>query len=126
MIQIGDLTIWVPADENIATRLRYPKNPEDFQQLITMLTSTPEILPIDRRQRNQHLLELLKDGRAESLCRALRDMSAIRKQRTWGDYDRDLMKRIQKAFISEWSFVLSVNPHDAEVELQKMLAENAQ
>lgn len=126
MIQIGDLTIWVPADENIGTRLRYPKKRDDFQKLFAMLNSTPEALPIDRRQRNQFLLDLLKDGSAESLCRALRDMSAIRKQRTWGDYDRDLMKRIQKTFISEWSFVLAINPHDAEAELLKILAQNAQ
>lgn len=126
MIQIGDLTIWVPADENIGSRLRYPQSPEDFQKLFAMLNSTPEALPIDRRQRNQFLLDLLKDGSAESLCRALRDMSAIRKQRTWGDYDRDLMKRIQKIFLSEWCFVLSTNPHDAEAELQRILAQNAQ
>lgn len=126
MVQIGDLTIWVPADENINTRLRSPKSRDDFEKLFATLNSDPEALPTDRRQRNQFLLELLKDGSAESLCRVLRDLSAIRKQRTWGDYDRDLMKRIQKTLISEWSFVLSVNPHDAEAELQKILAHNAQ
>ena len=126
MVQIGDLTVWVPADENINTRLRAPKSRDDFQKLFSLLNSTPEALPIDRRQRNQFLLEVLKDGSAESLCRVLRDLSAIRKQRTWGDYDRDIMKRIQKTLISEWSYVLSVSPHDAESELTKMLAQNAQ
>lgn len=123
-IQIGGLTIWVPADENLSNRLRSPATRSDFQSLFTTLTSPPENLPTDRRQRNQYLLELLKDGRAESLCRVIRDMSALRKHRTWNEYDRDLMRRIQKSLIGEWSFVFSINPQDAENELQKLLSQN--
>lgn len=125
MVQISDLTIWVPADENLGKRLRSPTSRSEFHTLLDTLASPPETLPTDRRQRNQHLLELLKDGKAETLCRVIRDLSALRKHRTWSEYDRDLMRRIQKTLIGEWSFIFSITPQDAEIELQKLLSKHA-
>ncbi len=124
MVQIGDLTIWVPSDENLGKRLRSPVSKSDFQTLFATLSSSPENLPTDRRQRSQHLSEMIKDGSADSLCRAIRDLSALRKQRTWSEYDRDMMRRIQKILIGEWSFVFSINSLDAESGLQKLLTQN--
>ena len=94
-VQIADLTIWIPADENLSKRLRKPTSRSDFDQLIKMLTKPPETLPVDRRQRSQYLIELLKDGTAETLFKVIRDLSAIRKQRTWSEYDRDILRRAQ-------------------------------
>jgi RNA polymerase-interacting CarD/CdnL/TRCF family regulator len=123
-VQIGDLTIWVPTDDNLGKRLRKPASQSDFSHLLTMLKNPPETLPIDRRQRNQYLIELLKDGSAETLCKVIRDLTAIRKERTWSEYDKEIMRRVQKSLIGEWSFIFSINPHDAEDELQKLLAQN--
>ncbi|MFN8398671.1 MAG: CarD family transcriptional regulator [Anaerolineales bacterium] len=123
-VQIGDLTIWVPSDENLGKRLRKPASQSDFSTLLKMLTNPPEALPIDRRQRSQYLIELLKDGTAETLCKVIRDLSAIRKQRTWSEYDRDILRRVQKSLVGEWSFIFSINPQDAENELQKLLAKH--
>lgn len=125
MVQIGDLTIWVPANENLGKRLRMPVSQSEFQTLLDTLASPPESLPIDRRQPSQHLLEQLKDGSIENQCKAIRDLSAIRKHRTWSEYDRDLMRRIQKTFIAEWCHIFSIPPQDAEFELQKLLSKNA-
>ncbi|HND47417.1 MAG TPA: CarD family transcriptional regulator [Anaerolineales bacterium] len=123
-VQIGDLTIWVPTDEHLGKRLRKPASQSDFSNLLNMLTNPPETLPSDRRHRNQYLIELLKDGTAETLCKVIRDLSAIRKHRTWSEYDRDILRRVQKSLIGEWSFIFSINPHDAENELQKLLAKH--
>lgn len=124
MVQIGDLTIWVPADENLEKRLRLPAKQSDFRKLFDTLTSPPEDLPTDRRQRNQYLLDRLKDGTADSLCKVIRDLSAIRKLRTWGDYDRDLLRRTQRTLVGEWSFIFSIPPLDAEAELSKLLSKH--
>jgi hypothetical protein len=32
------------------------------------------------------------------------------------------MNRVQKTLIGEWSFIFSINPLDAEVELQRLLS----
>lgn len=125
MVQAADLTIWVPADENLHKRLRKPVNAAGFQTLFAMLASPPEELPADRRQRNQYLLDLLRDGSAESACKVIRDLTAHRKHRSWGEYDSEMIRRVKKTLIGEWSFIFSINPHEAEAELQKLLAQHA-
>jgi RNA polymerase-interacting CarD/CdnL/TRCF family regulator len=122
MVQIEDLTIWVPLDENLDKRLRSPVSQAGFKTLLGTLTSAPEELPVDRRQRSQYLLDVLKEGSAESVCRVLRDLTAHRKHRSWSENDGELMRRIKKTFIGEWSFTFSIPPLDAEAELQKILS----
>ena len=122
MIQLKDLTIWVPADENLNSRLRFPASAEEFKKFLAILSGSAEKLLDDRRQRNLQLLEILKDGSVESMCKVLRDLAAHRHHRTWNEYDSALMNRVQKALIVEWSFSLSVSPLDAEIELQKLLS----
>jgi RNA polymerase-interacting CarD/CdnL/TRCF family regulator len=125
MIKLADLTIWVPADENQNNRLRHPASEAEFRDLLSTLTGPADPLPDDRRQRNLQLLETLKDGSVESICRVLRNLSAHRHHRTWSEYDSALMNRVQKALIGEWSFILSVTPLDAEIELQRLLSAKA-
>jgi RNA polymerase-interacting CarD/CdnL/TRCF family regulator len=124
-VQIADLSIWVPADENLNKRLRKPVNEAGFQTLFSILSSQPEALPTDRRQRNQYLSDTLKEGTPEAVCRIIRDLSAHRQHRTWNEYDGEVIRRAKKAFINEWSFAFSITPHDAEAELQKLLTPNA-
>ena len=97
MVQVSDLTIWIPADENIQSRLRFPTSPASFKKSISILSTAPEKLPDDYRQRNTQLSEMLKDGRADSLCKVIRDLTAYRHARSWSEHDNALMRRTQKA-----------------------------
>ena len=125
MVKVSDLTIWVPADENLKSRLRFPTSESGFKKLLNTLSSPAEKLPDDYRLRNVHLHEMLKDGRAESLCKVIRDLAAYRHARSWSEHDSALMKRTQKSLIGEWSFIRSVTPHEAEIELNQSLARQA-
>jgi RNA polymerase-interacting CarD/CdnL/TRCF family regulator len=122
MVQVADLTIWVPADENLKNRLRFPTSEGGFRKLLSILSSPAEPLPDDRRQRNIQLQEMLKHGGVESLCRVIRDLTAYRRTHSWNDYDSALMKRAIKTLIGEWSVSLSIAPKDAEMELHRLLA----
>ncbi len=122
MVQAADLTTWIPVDDQLPTRLRPPTSVAGFQKLISILSGPPETLPEDRRQRNLHLHAMLEDGQAESLCRVIRDLAAYRHTRSWSEYDSALMKRTQKALISEWSFTFGISDHEAETELQRALS----
>ncbi len=120
-IEVNDLTIWVPADENINKRLRPPVSAAAFKKLLATLSSPAEHLPKDRRERNTMLQERMKDGSVESLCKVLRDLKFFRRDKTWSDYDSALMKRAQKALLGEWVHSLSVTPEQAEADLQNLL-----
>lgn len=122
MVQLADLTIWVPVDENLKSRLRLPTNEAEFRESLSILSTPAEQLPDDRRQRNFQLLEMLKEGEVESICRVIRDLTAYRHGRSWNEYDSALIKRAEKALIGEWSFILSVTPPQAEIELHRLLS----
>jgi RNA polymerase-interacting CarD/CdnL/TRCF family regulator len=122
MVQMADLTIWVPADEKLKSRLRSPNSEADFRKMLSILSSPADPLPGDRRQRNLHLLERLEDGRAESLCKVIRDLAANRHSLPWSESDNALMRRAQKALIGEWSFIFSISQSEAETELHRLLS----
>ncbi len=124
MVQAADLTIWVPADENVARRLRRPTDEARFRELLLLLSGPAEPLPDDRRQRNTQLLEILEDGQVESLCKVIRDLSAYQHTHAWNDYDSALMKRAIRKLVSEWSVSLSVPVREAETELNHLLNAN--
>jgi RNA polymerase-interacting CarD/CdnL/TRCF family regulator len=121
-IQIGDFTIWIPADENLQSRLRLPINKTELKQLFSVLTGPAEKLPDDRRQRSLYLQEMLKDGKTESLCKVMRDLAAHRHMRWWNEYDGEMMKRVEKRLVREWSFSLSMSASEAETELHSLLS----
>lgn len=120
-VQVGELTVWVPADSMLETRLRHPTPKNQFKELHAILSGPSEPLPEDRQERKLRMLEMLKDGRAESLCRVIRDLSAYRLIRPLNDNDTAIMKRCQAALLGEWGFALSVTQQQAEVELHRLL-----
>jgi len=120
-VKLHDLTVWVPADENLQNRLRRPTPAADFKQLFSILSSSGDPLPDDRHERKLHLVERLKDGRAESLCRVLRDLFAFQQRKSLNENDQFLMKRVQAALLGEWGFSLSIPPTQAATDLHRLL-----
>jgi RNA polymerase-interacting CarD/CdnL/TRCF family regulator len=121
-VQIQEMTVWVPIDGQLGSRLRSPTPESGFKHLLAILSSPGESLPEDRLERRSRLLTLLKDGRAESLCQIIRDLSAYQKTRSLNDHDRMLLKQSRNALLEEWGFVLSISHAQAEFELYRLLA----
>ncbi len=122
-VQMRDLTIWVPADGDVKSRLRTPTPKPRFKRLLAILSGPSQPLPEDRLERRTHLLELLKDGRPESLCQIIRDLSAYHKQKgkPMNDNDQMVLKQARNTLLGEWGFVLSITHAQAELELHRLL-----
>lgn len=120
-VQIGDMTVWVPADDELKNRLRSPTLKAKFMRLLKILSDASEMLPIDRQERRLLLLDWLKNGSAESLCRVIRDLSAFRDAHQLNETDQALLKRSQHALLGEWGFAFSLTPAQAEIELTRLL-----
>jgi len=120
-VQIGAMTVWVPADDKLETRLRAPTLKAKFIHLLTILSGPSETLPVDRQERKLILLEWLKNGRAESLCRVIRNLSTYRSAHPLNDSDQAFLKRSQNVLLGEWGFALSITPFQAEIELNRLL-----
>lgn len=124
-VQIRDLTVWVPADGKLESRLRPPTSGAKFKRLLAILSEPGEPLPDDRLERKARLLELLNDGRAESLCRVIRDLSAHQINHQLNDSDQALLKRAQSALAGEWGFAMSVTPAQAQAEMHRLLTSSS-
>ena len=121
-VRMQNLTIWVPADDQLESRLRTPTSQSRFMQLLAILSSPGKPLPADRYERRTQLLELLKDGSTEGLCHTIRDLSTYRKVKSLNDSDQMLLKQSQSTLLGEWEFVLSVPHAQAEIEMHRLLA----
>ena len=124
-VQIGDLTIWVPADESLGQRLRRPTSKARFKQLLAELKTPGEALPSDRHERKLMLVEFLRDGKAESLVRVIRALCAFKKVHSLNDNDRTQLERAESCLASEWGQVLSITPEQAELQLRQLLKTTA-
>lgn len=120
-VRVHDLTVWVPADDNLGNRLRPPTPADRFDQLFTILTGDGEPLPENRQERKTWLAGQLSDGRAESLCRVIRDLSAYQRQKTLNENDHLLLKRVQNSLLGEWGFSLSISAAQAQSGLYHLL-----
>jgi RNA polymerase-interacting CarD/CdnL/TRCF family regulator len=121
-VQVRDLTIWVPADNKLESRLRAPTTQSKFKQLLAILSSPGEPLPDDRHERKTRLMELLKDGRTESLCRTIRALSTYQKTRSLNDSDQTILKQSRNTLLGEWEYVLSIPHAQAEIEMYRLLS----
>ena len=120
-IALSNLTVWVPADDQLNIRLRPPSSEQEFKDLFPILAGAGEPLPDDRQGRKVWLVDKLKDGRAKSLCHVLRDLASFQQKHTLNDNDQNLMKRSREALLGEWIHVLSVPATKAESELSRLL-----
>ena len=121
VVKVRDMTVWVPADDNLEKRLRRPTPATGFEQLFAILSGSGEPLPEDRQERKLRLVEQLRDGRAESLCRVIRDLFAFRRGKSLNENDQLLLKRAQNALLGEWGFSLSIPAVQAESDLYRLL-----
>jgi RNA polymerase-interacting CarD/CdnL/TRCF family regulator len=124
-IEIGDMTVWVPADDMLETRLRFPTKAAEFKKLMGILSGPGEPLPVDRLERKRLVLERLKDGSTESLLRVIRSLSTHRHLHPLNDNDQALLKRSRNMLLGEWSLAMSIPLEQAEHELQHMLASHS-
>jgi RNA polymerase-interacting CarD/CdnL/TRCF family regulator len=122
-VQLGDLTVWVPEDGKLDSRLRPPTSADEFKLLLGTLSTPSQPLPDDRNERKNHLLGLLKSGRAESLCEVIRDLDAHQHVRQLNENDQTLLKQARSALLGEWCFVLSLTQAQVEHEMRRLLTE---
>jgi|SRR5271157_1953102 len=121
VVQIRDLTVWVPADEKVITRLRPPTPEREFSKLFAILTEPGESLSDDRLERKTKLVEELKDGKAEAVCRVIRDLSFYQLRKPLNDNDKLVLKQASDSLLGEWEFSLSIPLAQAKIELSRLL-----
>ena len=126
VVQIRDLTLWGPADGELVSRLRSPTPGREFSKLFAILSGPGETLSDDRLERKTHLDEELKDGKAEAVCRVIRDLSFFQHRKPLNDNDKLILRQASDSLLGEWGFSLSIPVAEAQVELYRLLVKPTQ
>ncbi|HJZ04733.1 MAG TPA: CarD family transcriptional regulator [Patescibacteria group bacterium] len=121
VVQMRDLTLWVPLNETGGHCLRFPTPARDFQKLFRILASPGEPLSPDRFMRKTQLTELLKDRTLESICRVIRDLVYYKRTKKVNENDNSILAHARNFLLNEWSVALSVPVQQAESELRNLL-----
>lgn len=122
VVQMSDMTIWVPIEDTNQTTLRTPTSAEEFIDTLPILTSPTEILVEDRVLRKKQLSDRLKDGKLSSICQVVRDLSNYGRQTKLNDQERSILERAEKSLLTEWTFSLGTTPLQARQAMESMLA----
>ncbi len=121
VVSIGNLTIWVMADEPGKSGLRLPTPDNDFENLCVILSSPGKLLPTDRFDRKNELVERMKAGDLDSICTVIRDLNAYRHNKQLNEYDKTVMERAEHFLLEEWMYSRSVTLTQAYCELMLLL-----
>lgn len=123
VVKVNTLLIWVPVNKAEENSLRYPTSKSDFETLFPILSGPAETLSNDHTRRRMEFTEQLKDGKLESFCRAVRDLTYLSRTKKLNDHDRATMDRAQNFLLREWAYTLSVSVAQASLQLNELLDE---
>ncbi len=123
VVQIRDLTLWVPVEGGDQSSLRLPTSTREFRRLFKILRNPGEKISDDRYERKTQLTERMREGTLESICGIIRDLTTYSYSKKLNDYDASLLERAKKFLLEEWKISLSVPLSDAQRELDILLEE---
>jgi len=124
VIQLSDMTIWVPMDDSGQSSLRAPTPPAEFVNTLPILSSPNESLLEDRVLRKKQLTDQLKDGKLSSICRVVRDLRYYQRNSKLNDQERSILDRAVKSLLTEWTFTMGTPQHQAYQTMESMLLAN--
>jgi RNA polymerase-interacting CarD/CdnL/TRCF family regulator len=124
VVQMRDLTLWVPRNKTGSQCLRAPTAAEDFEELFQILSSPGEPLSTNSYARKTELTEILKDKTLESICRVVRDLVSYKRSGRINENDNSTLAYARNFLLNEWSVALSVPFQQAERELADLLETN--
>ncbi|HEX9092194.1 MAG TPA: CarD family transcriptional regulator [Anaerolineales bacterium] len=121
VVQMNDMTIWVPMDDPEQNSLRTPTLPDEFVKTLPILGSPNEDLLEDRVLRKKQLVDQLKDGQLASICRVVRDLRHYQRNSKLNDQEKSILDRAVKSLLTEWTFSLGTPQNQAYLAMENML-----
>jgi RNA polymerase-interacting CarD/CdnL/TRCF family regulator len=123
VVTVDKSTLWVPVDENNGSGLRSITPHKELDRYRAILKARPETLERDHNKRRLLINERVKQGSFQSLCEAVRDLSAQGWKRPLGEADLTLLQRLSHSLYREWAASDNVPLPVATAEVQALLQE---
>jgi RNA polymerase-interacting CarD/CdnL/TRCF family regulator len=121
VVEFGDLTIWVPIDDNNTQSIHLPIPSSEFHSLLDILNDPAEELPDDRKQRQILLSQRMKNWTCEEICAVIRDLMSLSRSQKLNRNDFEVLKRAEEYLLNEWELSLGTKRLVAQQQLQGIL-----
>jgi CarD family transcriptional regulator len=126
VVVVDKSTLWVPVDEHNGAGLRAVTPKKELDRYRAVLKGQPVVLERDHNKRRLFINERVKQGSFQSLCEAVRDLSAQSWKRPLGEADLTLLQRLSHSLYREWAASANVPLPVATAEVQALLQEAKQ
>ncbi|MEW5869647.1 MAG: CarD family transcriptional regulator [Chloroflexota bacterium] len=124
VVQVKDLTLWVPVRDSSESSLRLLTPAKEFEKLFAILSGSGEPLSANRIERKTQLIEQMQSGSLEAICRVIRDLTNYKRTKKMSDSDASILERARDFLLTEWKLSLSVPLAQADQKLKQLLGEN--
>ena len=121
VLKVGDLTLWVPVEDNGENCIRPLTKPEDFERIFVILAAPGEPLSNDIMERKKIVRQRMRAGTLESLSQVVRDLTYHKRNGKMTENDRAFLEQTRNLLLEEWCLVLAVPMDEAEQELTRLL-----
>ena len=121
VVKVGDLTLWVPEEDNGESCIRPLTRPEDFENVFRILAAPGEPLSNDIMERKRVVRQRMRAGTLESLSQVVRDLTYHKRNGKMTENDRAFLEQTRNLLLAEWCLVLAVPMEEAEQELTRLL-----
>ena len=121
VVELSDLTIWVPADERGMQSIHLPIDRTEFETFLEVINDPGEELPEDKKERQSLLAQRIKNPTCENLCTTIRDLVTRARTHKLDRTDHEVLNRAQEYLLNEWELSLGTPRTEARKQLQSYL-----
>jgi RNA polymerase-interacting CarD/CdnL/TRCF family regulator len=114
---------WIAISQIEETPIRTLRKPSTFKRALRLLKRQPDELPKGTKERRSQIKEVLSSSSPAALCRVVRDLTALSREKRLPDEDRRNLSKYRDALLQEWHLTLEIPKTEAADLLDQYLTE---
>jgi RNA polymerase-interacting CarD/CdnL/TRCF family regulator len=124
VVEIDQLTIWVPVVETGQSCLRVPTKSSEFRTLIRILDSPGDQLVENQFERQKELAQRMQRRTLTDVCHVICDLNSLSRVQKLNRNDSATLNRAKEFLLVEWEHSLGTTHANAQRELDTLLRDN--
>ncbi len=121
-LAFGDLICKVPSDNTDEVGLREVINDEEVEEVFAVLRKKEARMPTNWSRRYKNHVEKLKSGDIYQVAEVVRNLSLRERDKGLSAGEKRMLASARRILVSELTFAIDVNEHEAESKLDEALA----
>lgn len=124
VLELGELTLWVPFGEIGERCIRLPTPSIEFKAQLNVLSGPGDELPDHQFQRKNQLNERMRKKSLAGICSVIRDLTTRSQLHKLNRNDITVLRYAEECLLDEWELSLGAVRSRARRELDVLLGED--